>query len=80
MSGRRSKKTGAHRGDRPWEGLKQSALPHIWVRYFKVDKKNKRPLIGTGLGLSIVKKVVEMHAGRYGVESEEGVGSIFCLK
>ncbi len=59
------------------EGIKQTDLLYIWERYYKVDKKHKRPIIGTGLGLSIVKKVVEMHDGRYGVESEEGKGSIF---
>ena len=35
--------------------------------------------MGTGLGLSIVKKVIEMHDGKYGVESEEGKGSVFLV-
>jgi signal transduction histidine kinase len=59
------------------EGIEQSDLPYIWDRYYKVDKKHKRPKMGTGLGLSIVKKVIEMHGGEYGVESEIGKGSIF---
>jgi len=59
------------------DGIEQSDLPYIWNRYYKVDKKHKRPKMGTGLGLSIVKKVIEMHDGEYGVESEVGKGSIF---
>lgn len=58
-------------------GIRKSDLPYIWERYYKVDKNHKRPIMGTGLGLYIVKKVIEMHDGSYGVESEEGKGSIF---
>lgn len=62
------------------EGINQNDLPHIWERYYKVDKKHKRPIMGTGLGLSIVKKVIEMHSGEYGVASEKGKGSTFWFK
>jgi signal transduction histidine kinase len=62
------------------DGIKQSDLPYIWERYYKVDKEHKRPIMGTGLGLSIVKKIIEMHDGQYGVESEEGKGSIFWFQ
>ncbi len=62
------------------EGIRQSDLPYIWERYYKVDKKHKRPIMGTGLGLSIVKKVIEAHNGEYGVESETGKGSTFWFQ
>ncbi len=62
------------------EGIKESDLPYIWERYYKVDKKHRRPIMGTGLGLSIVKKVIDLHGGECGVESEEGKGSVFWFQ
>ena len=44
---------------------------------FRSDKTHNRAIIGTGLGLSIVKKIIHMHDGQYGVESEIGKGSMF---
>ncbi|MEG0308485.1 MAG: HAMP domain-containing sensor histidine kinase [Clostridium sp.] len=59
------------------EGIDSENLPYIWDRYYKVDKKHKRAIIGTGLGLSIVKKIIDLHGGNYGVESQVGSGSTF---
>ncbi len=61
------------------EGITGEDLPHIWNRYYKVDKKHRRGITGTGLGLSIVKKIVDLHEGSCGVESEPGRGSIFWI-
>jgi signal transduction histidine kinase len=36
--------------------------------------------MGTGIGLSIVKKIIGLHKGEYGVESEVGKGSIFWFQ
>lgn len=58
-------------------GIAAENLPHIWERYYKVDKKHKRAVTGTGLGLSIVKKVMELQGGSYGVRSQQGLGSTF---
>jgi signal transduction histidine kinase len=62
------------------EGIPQDKLCDIWDRYYKVDKEHKRAQIGTGLGLSIVKTVLDMHGGTYGVQSEQGKGSIFWFE
>lgn len=59
------------------EGISAENLPHIWDRYYKIDKTHKRPVTGTGLGLSIVKSIIDSHGGEYGVESEVGGGSTF---
>ncbi|MBW7571704.1 sensor histidine kinase [Caproiciproducens faecalis] len=62
------------------EGIPQDKLNDIWDRYYKVDKEHKRAQIGTGLGLSIVKSILDMHGGAYGVQSQEGSGSVFWFE
>lgn len=62
------------------KGIKKEDIKFIWDRYYKVDKTHKRAAIGTGLGLSIVKTILDMHGCKYGVESTEGVGSIFWFE
>jgi signal transduction histidine kinase len=62
------------------EGIPADQLPHIWDRYYKVDKTHRRAAIGTGLGLSIVKGALELHHAAYGVDSTPDKGSIFWFK
>ncbi len=62
------------------EGIEAEYLPYIWERYYKVDKNHKRPVTGTGLGLSIVKKIIDAHNGKCGVDSVVGEGSTFWFE
>jgi two-component system, OmpR family, phosphate regulon sensor histidine kinase PhoR len=60
-------------------GIPKVDLPHIFDRFYTVDKSRSRKLGGVGLGLSIVKLIMEKHRGKVSVESEIGKGSIFTL-
>lgn len=59
------------------KGIDKDELPHVWDRYYKSNKTHRRSILGTGLGLSIVKRIIDLHDGEYGVESEPGKGSTF---
>jgi signal transduction histidine kinase len=62
------------------DGIAEADLPFIWDRYFKSMKAHKRAVTGSGLGLSIVKKIIDIHGGKYGVLSETGKGSTFWFE
>jgi len=60
-------------------GIPTHALPHLFERFFRVDKARSRELGGAGLGLSIVKSICEAHGGDVKVQSREGQGSRFVV-
>ncbi|MCL6448453.1 MAG: cell wall metabolism sensor histidine kinase WalK [Armatimonadetes bacterium] len=60
-------------------GIPEEDLPHIWERFYRVEKSRSRALGGTGLGLAIVRQIVELHGGKVSVSSREGAGSTFSF-
>ena len=58
-------------------GIPSGDVPHLFERFYRVDKGRGRESGGTGLGLSIVKHIVQLHGGEVSAESEEGRGSRF---
>ena len=61
-------------------GIPKENLPHIFDRFYRVDKARSREKGGTGLGLSIVHQLVLLHGGAINVESEEGRGATFIVE
>ena len=59
-------------------GIQEQDLPHIFERFWRLDKAHSTP--GFGLGLPIVQKVVEQHGGTIEVESSPGSGSRFKIQ
>lgn len=58
-------------------GISPEILPHIFERFYHVDKSGDQLFEGLGLGLAITKQVIEQHKGRLDVISTPGQGSSF---
>lgn len=61
-------------------GIPEDSLPHIYERFYRVDKSHSREIGGTGLGLAITRNAILLHRGSVTVTSELGVGSNFTIK
>ncbi len=61
-------------------GIPKEALDSVFHEFIQVDGGMRREFGGTGLGLSIARRLVDLHGGQIGVESEAGVGSRFWFR
>jgi two-component system OmpR family sensor kinase len=60
-------------------GIPMEALPHLFERFYRIDKSRSVITGGTGLGLAISKAIVEAHGGRISVDSKIGEGTTFLI-
>jgi PAS domain S-box-containing protein len=56
-------------------GISAKEQSQLFQKFFRTSAAGERAIQGTGLGLSISKAIVEAHAGRIELESEETVGT-----
>ena len=54
------------------DGIASEHLPHVFDRFYKVDRSRTNGSAGSGLGLSIAKAIVERHGGAIDVTSVPG--------
>jgi len=60
-------------------GIPPEDLPHIFERFYRVEKSRARDKGGTGLGLAIAQKILELHGSTLAVQSAVGKGTTFSF-
>jgi signal transduction histidine kinase len=60
-------------------GIAPEHLPHLFQRFYRVDKSRSRKLGGSGLGLALTRQWVEIHGGTIAVTSAPGEGTTLTV-
>ena len=61
-------------------GIPREYQPHVFERFYRVDKARSRETGGTGLGLAITRSIILLHHGAIRLQSEEGEGTTFTVR
>ena len=57
-------------------GVSESALPHVYKRFYRADEAHSRNVEGAGLGLSIVQSICAAHGGSVRIRNLVPTGCI----
>jgi signal transduction histidine kinase len=61
-------------------GIPADALPHLFDRFFQVERSQRSASERAGLGLAIVKRILELHGSTIAVSSTPGIGTRFVFR
>ncbi len=61
------------------DGISPKELPHIFERFYQLDKSRNSSPGTAGLGLAICKRVLELHGRSISVSSQLGSGTTFAF-
>ncbi|WP_420239832.1 sensor histidine kinase [Telmatobacter bradus] len=60
-------------------GIAEQDLPHIFERFYRINKPLHQEQSGSGLGFSLAKWIVDQHKASIVVDSIQGAGSCFSI-
>ena len=61
-------------------GIPPEHLPHVFGRFYRLDKGRSREAGGTGLGLAIVRNAVAIHGGEISASNDGGLRFDFNIR
>lgn len=61
-------------------GIPSKEIPHLFDRFFQLERYDDKKSIGSGIGLSLTKELVQLMDGDIQVESQEDIGTTFIIK
>lgn len=60
-------------------GISSKDLPHVFDRFYRVEKDRSGLKGGSGLGLAIVRSIVELHGGEVSIKSVQEIGTTVTI-